>query len=166
MPKDDSHLTLTKGDTVFVPARIWPNEKPPKGKKGWEGQIVRDDPADHKNWVVSFKGDPTKYFFKKADVEKWTKTEFGATSAKSPGGPGPSNTTPASPSRKVKQTPRTIMDALASAAAHISPRRPPSANPEEKAAVIEEIETLLPLIPVGGLKSIRLDIRRMAGKLG
>jgi hypothetical protein len=57
MPKGDSNLTLTKGDTVFVPARIWPKEKPPAGKKGWEGQIVRDDPANQKNWVVSFKGE-------------------------------------------------------------------------------------------------------------
>jgi len=38
-------------------ARIWPNEKPEAGKKGWEGQIVRDDRVDHKNWVVSFKGE-------------------------------------------------------------------------------------------------------------
>jgi len=99
-----------------------------------------------------------KYFFKKTDVEKWTKNEFG--------GAGPSNATPASPNRKVKQATRTSTDALANAPANKTPRRPPSANSGDKAAVIKEIESLLPLISVGGLKSIRLDIRRMAGKLG
>jgi hypothetical protein len=57
MPKEDTTFTLKKGDAVFVPARIWPTEKPPKGKKGWHGEIVKEDPANKKNWVVSFKGE-------------------------------------------------------------------------------------------------------------
>ena len=31
---------LAKGDAVFIPAEVFPNEKPPKGKKGWEGQLT------------------------------------------------------------------------------------------------------------------------------
>ena len=66
----------------------------------------------------------------------------------------------------MKQPTKTSIGALITAAENMSPRRPLSANSGEKAAVIKEIESLLPLIPVGGLKSIRLDIRRMAGRLG
>lgn len=36
---------------------------------------------------------------------------------------------------------------------------------DKKPAVIKEIQSLLPLIPVGDLISLRLDIRRMAGQI-
>jgi hypothetical protein len=69
MPKDtSSNITLTKGDTVFVPARIWPTEKPPKGEKGWRGQIVREN--EKNSWVVSFKGKWFSYIF-----NRYTKAE-------------------------------------------------------------------------------------------
>jgi hypothetical protein len=48
-------ITLSKGDIVFVPASVWPSENPPKGKKGWEGVIIKEN--DKESWVVAFKGE-------------------------------------------------------------------------------------------------------------
>ena len=106
-------------------------------------------------------------------MEKWTTTEFGASGASGAQTPrgGPSTRTPASPSRKHKPAPRmstgggtrTKEDAGSETESDL-PRKPSSSLAGEKAAVIKEIHSLLPLIPVGDLISLRLDIRRMAGK--
>jgi hypothetical protein len=116
--------------------------------------------------VCEYTGDPTKYFFKKADIEKWTKTELGSTAAAGAAvktlGAGPSTATPGSPSKKNNNKPQAKSGRMTT-----NPSAPATgstkAEDAEAEKVIQEIETLLPLIPLSGLKSIRVDIRRMAG---
>jgi hypothetical protein len=78
----------------------------------------------------------------------------GAAAVKTPGGDaGPSN--PATSPSKKRPRP---------AGKTITPRTGTTKEDDAKAEkLIQEIETLLPLIDLPGLKSIAVDIRRMAG---